>query len=107
MLKGSKIFINLLLIYMVSSVYLFPSIMGAVKGHIYQKGTDTPLFKVKITIISIKSKTLRHELFSDKKGYFYKSGLRPGLYLIKYEKNGYVPVKNSIRIHISETHKVN
>jgi len=106
-LKGLKKVVILLLICMVSSVYLVSGVMGAVKGHIYQKGTEIPLYKVKITIISTKSKTVQHRLFSDKKGYFYKSGLLPGLYQIKYEKSGYIPVKKSIRITISETQKVN
>jgi tetratricopeptide (TPR) repeat protein len=76
------------------------SILNSVRGTITDKDTGEPIPGVKI-IIEIE--TIKYELVTDKKGYFYKSGLKNGTYQVKYEKDGYIPAVSSFHLGISET----
>jgi Flp pilus assembly protein TadD len=76
--------------------------LGSLKGYIKEKGTDKPLAKVKITLVSLRNTTVRFELVSDKKGYFYKTGLRNGMYRVSLDKEGYTPYQHTLRIKVAE-----
>jgi tetratricopeptide (TPR) repeat protein len=81
------------------------SITGAVEGVIKDSATGQVLDGVKITIVSGKSQTMAYELFTDKKGHFYKGGLIPGPYKVTVEKEGYLPQEGTVRVIIDETAK--
>lgn len=78
------------------------STLGSLKGYIKEKGTAKPLAKVKINLVSLRNTSVRFELESDKKGYFYKTGLRNGMYRISFDKEGYTPCQHTLRIKVAE-----
>jgi Tfp pilus assembly protein PilF len=79
------------------------SITGAVEGVITDSATGQVLEGAKISLVSAKSQTVTFELFTDKKGHFYKGGLFPGPYKIIVEKEGYLPQEGTVRVSIDET----
>jgi tetratricopeptide (TPR) repeat protein len=93
----------ILLLFMIF-VLLSPlySTLGSLKGYIKEKGTDKPLAKVKITLVSLRNTTIRFELVTDKKGYFYKTGLQNGMYQVSFDKEGYTPYQHTLRIKVAE-----
>ncbi len=80
---------------------------SSLKGMITVKGTGEPLGKVKITITSLKNQTLKYEMETDSKGYFYKGGLTHGVFAITLEKEGFVPVQSSIRLQVAQLGEFN
>ncbi|MFQ6037543.1 MAG: tetratricopeptide repeat protein [Candidatus Aminicenantales bacterium] len=76
---------------------------GAVKGYVKDAGTGDALNKAKIAIADQRSASLKYELKTDKKGYYYKGGLRPGYYLFTVEKEGYLPTAQTVRVRLSDT----
>ena len=101
--KMKKLWLTSLFFLLIISSFqaiLYSQILGSIKGHVYDKETKVPLEKVIVTIISQKSEAIQYKLITDKKGYFYKSGLHIGIYMIKFEKKGYAPGATTIRIGI-------
>ena len=79
------------------------SLTGAVEGFIKNAQTGEPISDVKVTLVYTKSESVKFELFSDKKGHFYRGGLTVGMYKITAEKDGYVPIQSSLRIRLEDT----
>lgn len=84
----------------------FSGVTGAAEGCVKDAKTGELISKAKITLVSIKSKALKYELYSDKKGRFYKGGLPPGIYKVIVEKDGYLPMSGSIRVRPGDTAKI-
>jgi len=98
--KRCKIYLFVFVIISMFYLSLQSSILNSVRGTITDKNTGEPIPGVKI-IIEIEA--IKYELVTDKKGYFYKSGLKNGTYHVKYEKDGYIPSMSSFHLGISET----
>ncbi len=96
--KPSVILTLFLIFVLVSPLY---STLGSFKGFIKEKGTDKPLAKVKVTLLFLKNTSIRYELETDKKGYFYKSGLQHGMYRVSYDKEGYTPAQQTVRLNVA------
>lgn len=79
---------------------------GAAEGYIKDAQTGELISKAKITLVYAKSEAMKYELYSDKKGHFYKGGLTVGNYKITIEKDGYLPMSSSIRVRLGDTAKV-
>jgi len=79
---------------------------GAAEGYIKDDQTGELISKAKITLVYAKSEAIKYELYSDKKGHFYKGGLTVGTYKITVEKDGYLPMSGSIRVRLGDTAKV-
>lgn len=94
--------IVLLLIAFMGFVSPLYSSNCVLKGFVKEKGTDTPLEEVTVTILSLKLSTVRYELLTDKNGYFYKTGLLHGPYVITLDKKGYVPAQDTVRLRVSQ-----
>jgi len=103
MKKYAVLFFAAWLLSAFSPSRLYSQLMGAFKGTIKEKGSGVLLADVRVTIISIRNSQNRFELFTDDKGYFYKTGLSPEAYQISFEKNGYVPAMTTARLTIGET----
>lgn len=99
------IFIGLFIVF-TFYVAVFSGTTGAAEGYTKDAQTGELISKVKITLVSAKSEAIRYELYSDKKGHFYKGGLTPGIYKITVEKDGYLPMSSSIRVRLGDTVKV-
>ena len=84
----------------------FAVITGSAEGFVKDAQTGEPIAKAKIIIVYTKSANIKFELYSDKKGHFYRGGLTPGIYKISVEKEGYVPMQRTIRVPLSDTAKV-
>jgi tetratricopeptide (TPR) repeat protein len=85
----------------------FPGIQsgvtGAVKGYVKDVDSGVAIEKAKIVMESTKSSALKYELETDKKGYYYKGGLTPGYYKFTIEKEGYLPLTNTVRVRLADT----
>lgn len=99
---NKEVFIGLLIAF-IFTVSLFSTTTGAIEGYVTNAQTGDVISQAKITIVSAKSEAMRYELYSDKKGHFYKGGLVPGFYNITVEKEGYLPVSDSVRVSLGDT----
>lgn len=98
--KGIRIFVFLAL--MIIAAFLYSGVQGGIKGKIIDKTTKTPIEGVKVTITSMEYSIVRFTLKTNKDGYFIQTGLHPGYYQIKFEKEGYIPGVAEIKVSIAE-----
>ncbi len=92
--------------WLLSAVPAFPQIMGVIKGHVVDKETQAPVVKAKVIIASARTQAARSEIVTDKNGFFYKSGLPPGVYQVSCEKAGFAPSITNMRLTIAEEREV-
>lgn len=95
----SALLLLFLLFVLLAPLY---STLGSLKGYIKEKGTDKPLAKVNIALVFLRNTSFRFQLESDEKGYFYKTGLRNGMYRVSLDKEGYTPYQQTLRIKVAE-----
>ena len=76
---------------------------GAVRGLVKDAESGKVIAKVKIVLVNSKNSTMKYELKTDKKGAYYKGGLRPGYYEFIVEKEGFLPISKTIRARLGET----
>lgn len=107
MIKISKLPFILLVIYVFSSAALFSSTLSTLKGYVKEKEAGNFIAKVKVKISSARTKTNVYDLSTNKKGYFYKTGLRNGVYRVLFEKEGYVPYGTTVRLRVGKTEELN
>jgi len=100
------IFFGLFIVFTFYLAVFSGTTTGTAEGYIKDVQTEEWVSKAKITLVYAKSETMKYELYSDKKGHFYKGGLTPGIYKITVEKDGYLPVSASIRVRLGDAAKV-
>jgi len=107
-MKKSQYFVlmGLVIIFLFSSISSWPTTTGAVEGFVKDAQTREAIVKVKITLVSEKTEIIKKDIYTDKKGHFYLGGLAPGIYKITTEKEGYLPLSDSVRVRLGETAKV-
>jgi tetratricopeptide (TPR) repeat protein len=76
---------------------------GAVKGVVKNSKTGEAIAKAKIVLVDLKNESLKYKLQTDKKGSYYKGGLRPGYYNFTIEKEGFLPTAKTVRVRLSDT----
>jgi tetratricopeptide (TPR) repeat protein len=76
---------------------------GAIKGYVKDAQTSAPLDMVKITLVYTKNETVKFEIQTDKKGYYYIGGLTPGYYKFTFEKEGLLPASQTWQVKLAET----
>jgi len=95
-----------IIIFTVCSTALSGTATSAVEGYVKNGQTGKPIAKAKIKLVFSKSESLKYEIYSDKKGHFYKGGLNIGFYNITVEKEGYVPLQGSIRVRLEKATEI-
>jgi tetratricopeptide (TPR) repeat protein len=78
-------------------------VTGAIKGYVKDARTGEVIDKAKIVMVFAKSDSVRYTLETDKKGYYYKSGLTPGYYKFTVEKEGFLPTSKTVRARLADT----
>lgn len=78
-------------------------VAAAVKGYVKDASTGEVIPKAKIIIVYSKSESVRYTLETDKKGYYYKSGLSPGYYRFTVKKEGFLPTEETVRARLADT----
>ena len=78
-------------------------VSAAVKGYVKDAKTGEPIPEAKVIIVYSKSDSVRYTLETDKKGYYYKSGLTPGYYRFTVEKEGFLPAEQTVRARLADT----
>jgi tetratricopeptide (TPR) repeat protein len=78
-------------------------VAAAVKGYVKDAQTGDVIPKAKIVMVFSKSDSVRYTLETDKKGYYYKSGLTPGYYRFTVEKEGFLPTETTVRARLADT----
>lgn len=96
-----KKYIVFLLCLFSFSLHGFSAVHGGIKGKIVDNDNN-PVEGVRVTIISMEYPSERYTLKTNKKGEFIQIGLAPGYYQVRCEKDGYAPLVNEVRVHISE-----
>jgi tetratricopeptide (TPR) repeat protein len=86
-----------------SQLPLLPSILNNVKGTITDSESGEPIPGV---VITLTSGSYSHAMTADEKGFVYKSGLKNGMYQVKYEKEGYLPAISNFRVGIADTRDI-
>ena len=76
---------------------------GAVKGFVKNAKTGGAIAKAKIILVDLNNESLKYELQTDKKGFYYKGGLRPGYYSFTVEKENFLPTAKTVRVRLSDT----
>ncbi len=76
---------------------------GAAKGFVKEAKTGEAIAKAKIILVDSKNESLKYELQTDKKGYYYKGGLRPGYYNFNIEKENFLPTAKTVRLRLGDT----
>jgi tetratricopeptide (TPR) repeat protein len=76
---------------------------GAVKGFVKEATTGKAIAEAKIVLVDTKNESLKYELQTDKKGYYYKGGLRPGYYNFTVERDNYLPTAKTVRLRLGDT----
>ena len=78
-------------------------VTGAIKGFVKDAKTGEVIAKAKIVLVYSKSASMRYELQTDKKGHYYKGALTPGYYKVTVEKEGFLPISQTIRVRLATT----
>ncbi len=78
-------------------------VTGAIKGFVKDAKTGEVIVKAKIIMVNAKYESMRYELQTDKKGYYYKGGLTPGYYKFTVEKEGFLPISRTLRVRLADT----
>jgi len=76
---------------------------GAVKGLVKKADTGELVPDAKVLLVNAKYASIKYETKTDKEGYFYKGGLRPGQYNFTVEKEGYLPNSRTVRVRLADT----
>jgi len=76
---------------------------GAVRGLVKDAESGKVIAKAKIVLVNSKNSTMKYELQTDKKGAYYKGGLRPGYYEFTVEKEDFLPISKTVRARLGET----
>jgi tetratricopeptide (TPR) repeat protein len=79
------------------------------QGRIEGKVTDaagTPLEKVEVSIVSVKTSTMHFESTTDKDGKFFQVGLMPGYFQISFKKSGFMPKSTEVKVSIAEATRI-
>jgi len=98
---GTRIFL-ILAVWHYSSLPVFPQVLGTIKGHVLDKEASKPIAEAKVIIVSTRIQSIKYEMATDKNGFFYKSGLQPGVYQVSCEKSGFAPAVTNLRLTIGE-----
>jgi len=108
MKKHNKFMPLVLFIFLVCHICVFligaqSGSTGAVKGFVKRVKTGEAIAKAKIILVDSKNESLKYELQTDKKGYYYKGGLRPGFYYFTIEKEDFLPTARTVRVRLGDT----
>jgi tetratricopeptide (TPR) repeat protein len=76
---------------------------GAAKGFVKDAKTGDAIAKAKVILVDSRNVSLKYELQTDKKGYYYKGGLRPGYYNFTVEKENFLPTAKTVRVRLGDT----
>ena len=98
--------VGLFIIFAFYLTVFLGAVTGAAEGFIKDAQTGKAIPNAKIILVHAKSESMKYELYSDKKGHFYKGGLTTGFYKVTVEKDGYLPMSGSIRIRLGEVFRL-
>lgn len=76
---------------------------GAIKGYVKDAKTSAAIDKVSVTLVYMKNESIKYNLQTDKKGYYYMGGLTPGHYKSSFEKDGFLPASQTWRVPLADT----
>jgi tetratricopeptide (TPR) repeat protein len=97
-------FIVALCIFVIVSSYLFGT-EGRLKGKVIDENLK-PLANVKITLID-RDRGVKYECQTDEEGNYYRRGIKPSTYEITFEKEGYIPIKDELRVRLGSEEELN
>jgi tetratricopeptide (TPR) repeat protein len=79
----------------------WPQFQGRLEGTVLDDA-GTPLAKVAITIVSLRTSSMHYELKTDAGGRFAQVGMMPGYYQISFKKEGYLPTSSEVHVPIAD-----
>jgi len=78
---------------------------GRIEGKVVD-AAGSPLEKVEVSIVSVKTSTMHYESQTDKDGKFFQIGLIPGYYQISFKKTGFMPKSTEVKVNIAEATRI-
>jgi tetratricopeptide (TPR) repeat protein len=106
MTRKSRFLLLLALAAAISGIPGHADVMNTVKGTILDRQTGQPIAGVRVTLVPTRSRTSRIELITDDAGAVFKNGIATGSYEVQFEREGYFPVRSSIRLTIGDSYDV-
>lgn len=101
-IKTTLVFLGVLL-FVIPMLLAAQTTTGAVEGFITAAVTGEAVPKAKIILIYTKNESVKHEVTTNEKGRYYKSGLPPGVFKIQVDKEGYLPVSGTVRVKLGDS----
>lgn len=102
-MKKSSILAAVLIIGMF--IPLQADVKGKVEGYVLD-ADNNPIQDAEISIISIKSSSIRFSVKSKEDGKFTQVGIWPGYYRVDCKKDGFMPNSTELKVGIQDTTKV-
>jgi len=88
---------------------VIPSNLFAAEGRLKGKVVDEnakPLADVKITLFD-RDRGIKYECQTDEEGNYYRRGIKPSTYEITFEKEGYIPIIDELRVRLGSEEELN
>ncbi len=86
-------------------LFLPAQFQGRLEGRVID-ASGSPLEKVQVSIVSVRTSTMHYESMTDEEGKFFQVGLLPGYYQITFTKSGFMPKSTEVRVRIAEVTKI-
>lgn len=93
--------IKFILPFLLLTLILTLPLMSAIRGKVRIFVTDSkgnPIPSVKITLVSMKTSVVKHEIYTNKKGIAIHGSLENHVFEFTFEKEGYQPQKKMVKI---------
>jgi len=78
---------------------------GRLKGMVVDENKN-PLENVKITLFD-RGRGIKFECYTDIDGKYYRRGIKPSFYEITFEKEGYISIKDELRVRLGSEEMLN
>jgi tetratricopeptide (TPR) repeat protein len=73
---------------------------GPVTGRVLD-AEGNPVEKAEVSIVSVKTSSIRYDLKTDKNGRFLQVGLTPGYFILTVKKSGFAPASKEIHVGVA------
>lgn len=90
----------LVVVLILSLAPAWSQFQGRVTGRVLDPDAN-PLEKAEVSIVSVKTASIRYDLKTDKNGRFLQVGLTPGYYVLSCKKSGFAPVSKEIHVGVA------
>lgn len=103
--KKALLFYAIVLSFLVLLIGSLFAQEGRLKGMVVNENKK-PLENVKITLFD-RDRGIKFECSTDKDGKYYRRGIKPSFYEITFEKEGYITIRDELRVRLGSEETLN